>query len=186
MRKLVMAAVSAAAIAFAAPAMAQADSAICHNGVLSDDAGQGCADGLYAQTYGGNASRGSGICYDGVLSNDAGMGCADGLYQRVYGSGARASRASSTQWSAPRRQYVKPTYNSNVGGTLQRIAQCESGGNPRAVNPNGHYGKYQFDLQTWASVGGSGNPINASEAEQDRRAQILYSQRGGQPWACAG
>ena len=72
----------------------------------------------------------------------------------------------------------------HAGGTLSRIAACESGGNPRAVNPNGHYGKYQFDLQTWASVGGSGNPVNASESEQDMRAARLYAQRGGAPWAC--
>lgn len=58
----------------------------------------------------------------------------------------------------------------------------ESGGNYRAVNPNGHYGKYQFDLQTWGSVGGTGNPINASPAEQDKRAAMLYARRGGRPW----
>lgn len=39
-----------------------------------------------------------------------------------------------------------------------------------------------FDLQTWRSVGGSGDPIGAPEAEQDRRAATLYAQRGGQPW----
>lgn len=59
----------------------------------------------------------------------------------------------------------------------------ESGGNYRAVNPNGHYGKYQFDQQTWESVGGSGRPDQAAPPEQDRRAAILYSQRGGQPWS---
>lgn len=78
------------------------------------------------------------------------------------------------------------TLNAPAGGTLARIAQCESGGNPRAVNPNGHYGKYQFDQQTWESVGGGGNPAAASEAEQDKRAAILYSQRGGAPWECKG
>jgi hypothetical protein len=31
------------------------------------------------------------------------------------------------------------------------LAQCESGGNPRAVNPSGRYfGLYQFSLPTWA------------------------------------
>lgn len=83
------------------------------------------------------------------------------------------------------RQAPAGTENVNAGSTLETIAQCESGGDPTAVNPNGHYGKYQFDLQTWASVGGSGNPAAASEAEQNKRAAILYSQRGGQPWACA-
>lgn len=45
----------AASIALAVPASAQADAPICHNGVLSDDAGQNCADGLYEQVYGGGS-----------------------------------------------------------------------------------------------------------------------------------
>lgn len=71
-----------------------------------------------------------------------------------------------------------------AGGALERIAACESGGDPTAVNPNGHYGKFQFDIPTWNSVGGSGNPAAASEAEQNKRAAILYSQRGSAPWEC--
>lgn len=70
-----------------------------------------------------------------------------------------------------------------VPGILQRIAQCESGGNPRAISPGGTYrGKYQFDLQTWRSVGGRGDPARASEAEQDRRALKLMRARGTSPW----
>ena len=64
------------------------------------------------------------------------------------------------------------------------LAQCESGGNPRAVNPAGYYGLYQFSLSTWASVGGSGNPINASPAEQTARAQTLYARGGAGQWGC--
>jgi hypothetical protein len=70
---------------------------------------------------------------------------------------------------------------------LQAIAQCESGGNPAAVDPSGTYrGKYQFDLQTWASVGGSGDPAAAPEAEQDRRAAMLYARAGSSPWPVCG
>ncbi len=70
--------------------------------------------------------------------------------------------------------------------TLNAIAACESGGDPTAVNPAGYYGKYQFDTGTWASVGGSGNPAEASEAEQDYRASLLYSQAGSSPWPVCG
>jgi soluble lytic murein transglycosylase-like protein len=70
--------------------------------------------------------------------------------------------------------------------TLNAIAACESGGDPTAVNPAGYYGKYQFDLGTWASVGGTGNPADASEAEQDYRAALLYSQAGSSPWPVCG
>lgn len=70
--------------------------------------------------------------------------------------------------------------------TLNAIAACESGGDPTAVNPAGYYGKYQFDTGTWASVGGSGNPAEASEAEQDYRASLLYSRAGASPWPVCG
>ncbi len=77
-----------------------------------------------------------------------------------------------------------------VGGvslaTLDAIASCESGGDPAAVNAAGYYGKYQFDEGTWASVGGSGNPAEASEAEQDMRASMLYARAGSSPWPVCG
>ena len=77
-----------------------------------------------------------------------------------------------------------------VGGvsqsTLDAIASCESGGDPSAVNSAGYYGKYQFDTGTWASVGGSGNPAEASEAEQDMRASMLYARAGSSPWPVCG
>ena len=70
--------------------------------------------------------------------------------------------------------------------TLESIAACESGGDPTAVNAAGYYGKYQFDESTWASVGGSGNPAEASEDEQDYRAALLYSSAGSSPWPVCG
>jgi hypothetical protein len=74
-----------------------------------------------------------------------------------------------------------------VPAILQRIAQCESGGNPHAVDPSGTYrGKYQFDYQTWQANGGTGDPAAAPEAEQDRIALRLYQQRGASPWPVCG
>lgn len=70
---------------------------------------------------------------------------------------------------------------------LARIAQCESGGNPRAVSSDGAYrGKYQFDRGTWHAMGGHGDPAHASEREQDRRALALYRARGASPWPACG
>jgi len=65
-------------------------------------------------------------------------------------SGAGTGGASGNAPAAPRS-------SGAVGGTVwDRLAQCESGGNPRAVSSNGQYfGLYQFSLSTWASVGAS-------------------------------
>jgi len=71
--------------------------------------------------------------------------------------------------------------------TLERIAQCESGGNPTAVSADGTYrGKYQFDRTTWKQIGGDGDPADATEAEQDRIAAKLFAQRGTAPWPNCG
>jgi len=70
---------------------------------------------------------------------------------------------------------------------LESIAACESGGDPSAVGGGGQYrGKYQFSRETWASVGGSGDPAAASEAEQDKRASQLLSQGGAGQWPVCG
>jgi hypothetical protein len=69
---------------------------------------------------------------------------------------------------------------------LEAIAACESGGNPATDTGNGFYGKYQFTLETWAAVGGTGNPAQTSEAEQDRRAAMLYARAGSSPWPVCG
>jgi resuscitation-promoting factor RpfB len=75
---------------------------------------------------------------------------------------------------------------ANLSGAWAKVANCESGGNPRAVNAAGYYGLFQFDLQTWRSVGGSGNPTKASAGEQLMRAKKLYAQRGASPWPVCG
>ena len=79
------------------------------------------------------------------------------------------------------------TKTQSDGNNWGALARCESGGNPNVVSSNGLYhGLYQFDAQTWQSVGGSGVASQASAAEQTQRAQILYSQRGSQPWPICG
>ena len=76
---------------------------------------------------------------------------------------------------------------STAGTGLEAVAACESGGDPTAVDATGTYrGKYQFDQQTWQSVGGTGDPAAAPEAEQDARAAALAAQRGSSPWPVCG
>src|SRR5579875_3276861 len=69
--------------------------------------------------------------------------------------------------------------------TWWRLRECESSNRYYLNTGNGHYGAYQFDLPTWRSVGGTGYPNQASKAEQDARALILYRERGWEPWQCA-
>jgi soluble lytic murein transglycosylase-like protein len=86
-----------------------------------------------------------------------------------------------------RRQAFASLPDGVSRSTLDAIAACESGGDPTAVSSDGTYrGKYQFDYGTWESVGGTGDPAAASEAEQDYRAALLYSQSGSSPWPVCG
>ena len=74
-----------------------------------------------------------------------------------------------------------------VRAILNRIAYCESKGNPRAISASGTFrGKYQFNYGTWRAVGGHGDPAAASELEQDLRAAMLLRRSGTSPWPVCG
>ncbi|HEV2640985.1 MAG TPA: ubiquitin-like domain-containing protein [Actinocrinis sp.] len=67
------------------------------------------------------------------------------------------------------------------------LAKCESGGRVNAVDSSGtYYGLYQFSVQTWDSLGGSGLPSQASAAEQTSLAELLYSRSGVGQWPVCG
>jgi LysM repeat protein len=100
-----------------------------------------------------------------------------------------APKAAEQESRVSRSETSRPTLTSvrvSMSGAWSKVANCESSGNPRAVNPSGHEGLFQFDLPTWHSVGGTGHPVNASPAEQLKRAKMLYAQRGSSPWPDCG
>ena len=67
-----------------------------------------------------------------------------------------------------------------------KLAQCESGGNPATNTGNGFYGMYQFTLETWQSLGGTGYPYEADAATQTAMAKKLQAQAGWGQWpGCA-
>lgn len=67
------------------------------------------------------------------------------------------------------------------------IVMCESGGNYGAVNSSsGAGGAYQILPSTWELYGGSGLPQEASQAEQDRIAALIWADSGSSAWECAG
>ena len=89
--------------------------------------------------------------------------------------------------SAVRRAERAPMLLGIPRRRLESIAECESHGDPRAVSSDGTYrGKYQFDRGTWRANGGSGDPAQAPELEQDLRAAALYKVAGSGPWPNCG
>lgn len=75
---------------------------------------------------------------------------------------------------------------ANAHGILDVLAQCESGGDPRAENPTSSAaGKWQMITSTWAAYGGrefAPRASGASEAEQRVVAERLYAAEGTRPW----
>lgn len=124
------------------------------------------------------------------------------VYDITYTDGKVTKRTlvSTTMKDKPVTQVVqvgtkpKPSSGGSSGGgtptddglNWAALAECESGGNPKAVNPAGYYGLYQFSLSTWRAQGGTGNPTDASSAEQTKRAQILYGKTGASSWPSCG
>ena len=130
------------------------------------------------------AQRKLGVRADGVLGPQTRR--AIKRFQRRRGLKAdgvlrtRTLRALGIRTS--RRRAARPR-STPSRATLEQIAQCESGGNPKAISPDGRYrGKYQFSRATWESVGGTGDPAEAPEAEQDRLAAVLYERQGPSAW----
>jgi uncharacterized membrane protein YgcG len=122
----------------------------------------------------------------GFSGGGGGLGGAFGLRVHLVpydGSGGRVADIRGVPSGVP----------DSLRQVLFNIMICESGGDPRALEepggnggPLGHYGLFQFDIPTWESVGGHGDPRDAPPEEQWMRAVMLYQRRGLQPWECAG
>jgi len=116
----------------------------------------------------------------------------DGIVGPITRSKLGLARFSASEVRRPKRRSAR---RGGGGGSkvklprvLREIAECESGGDPRAVSSNGLYrGKFQFSRETWKGVGGRGSdPAAAHEAHQDRMALRLYRQQGVAPWPTCG
>ena len=104
------------------------------------------------------------------------------LLSMLGDGGARGARPAGSDGSPT------PDQTGNAWGPgWDALRRCESGGDYNAVSAQGTYrGAYQFDLQTWHGMGATGDPIDNTTAEQDYRAQLLYNDRGSQPWPICG
>lgn len=122
---------------------------------------------------------------------------------------AERERSLRVRASRSRRVVVSPTHDAPAPSTgvdkavdnfssssawassafARKVANCESGGNPRAVNASGKYrGKWQMDASFWRTYGGlqyASTPDRATEAQQDSVAYRGWQDRGWSPWSCA-
>ena len=104
------------------------------------------------------------------------------------GRAARAAERARVELSAAEAMvsYNASGHRDPGEGAWERLRFCESGGVYTTNTGNGFYGAYQFDLQTWQSMGGTGQPSAAPYWEQDLRAKALFWARGAQPWPVCG
>ena len=165
-------------------------------GALAQDAATPLAPGVSSTDTVRALQQKLGVSADGVYGPKT--RAAVKRFQRAHGltadgvAGPQTLGALGVSAAAPNAQEADSDSSAaapsgDAATTLQRIAQCESGGNPSAVSADGTYrGKYQFARETWRAMGGSGDPADAPEAEQDRIAAALLAQRGTAPWPVCG
>ena len=170
-------------------------SAVAAGGAVAQDAAAPPAPGVQSADTVRALQQKLGVSADGVYGPKT--RAAVKRFQRAHGlaadgvAGPRTLAALGVSTAAPDEEAATsdtPAAPADAAdGTLQRIAQCESGGDPTAVSADGTYrGKYQFDRTTWRQMGGTGDPAAAPEAEQDRIAAQLLAQRGTAPWPACG
>jgi len=87
----------------------------------------------------------------------------------------------------PRTERIRPEV---ARLNWKALADCETGGDPRAVNPpRTNFGMYHISLPMWRAVGGTKNPVDWPAEEQTYRAQLLYQRVEGRwqrQWPACG
>jgi hypothetical protein len=149
-------------------------------GAIAQQSARNAGAGLGADTI-ATAQRALGVDSDGVIGPRT-RG-ATKRFQRSKGLTVDGIIGPQTLKALGVDPDASQTQAASAGLMLQRIARCESGGDPTAVSASGRYrGKYQFDLATWRSIGGRGDPAAAREADQDGLASKLLAREGTSPW----
>jgi hypothetical protein len=153
-------------------------------GAVAQQAAPGSGGGLGADAI-STAQRALGVEADGVVGPRTRS--AVKRFQRSNGLIADGIIGPQTLKALGVYPETAQAQAASADSLLQRIAECESGGDPTAVSASGRYrGKYQFDRATWRRIGGTGDPAAAPEADQDAMAAMLFAEAGAEPWpSCA-
>lgn len=85
----------------------------------------------------------------------------------------RLTRASTLEGN--QRAMAEQEAEQYDGDRFDRLAQCESGGDPTTNTGNGFFGAFQFMLASWHSAGGTGYPHEHSYGEQKSIAMYWAS-----------
>jgi len=168
------------AVAVLGASLALAGGAMAHSGSSGGAAAQSSVQGAGVAAL----QRALGIPADGVYGPQTRR--AVRAFQRSHGlvvDGIAGPQTLGARGLSGGGSVKQASAGASSGSTLERIAQCESGGDPTAVSADGRYrGKYQFSRATWRAMGGSGDPAEAPESEQDAMAAKLLAARGTSPW----
>jgi hypothetical protein len=173
------------AVAVLGASLALAGGAMAHSGSSGGAAAQSSVQGAGVAAL----QRALGIPADGVYGPQTRR--AVRAYQSAHGlivdGIAGPQTLGSLGLSGATAPATQSQSSSASSATLQRIAACESGGDPGAISSDGRYrGKYQFSRATWRAMGGSGDPAQAPESVQDAMAAKLLAARGTSPWPNCG
>jgi peptidoglycan hydrolase CwlO-like protein len=123
-----------------------------------------------------SAQRRASALAGALASNQADLGAVQSRLAELEAQRQEQQQSSSGSPAFSGGPYSIPTY----------IVICESGGDYHAVNPSsGAGGAYQILPSTWRAYGGKGLPQNASKAEQDRIAALIWADSGPGAWSCA-
>ena len=105
-------------------------------------------------------------------------------------SPARAAQAPHRTYTTQEIKQIILNAFAPLGPSAQqwalRVAKCESGYNPNAVNPSSHAsGLFQFIPSTWASTpqAKAGKSVFDPVANA-QAAAWLYQRQGSRPWVC--
>lgn len=108
------------------------------------------------------------------------------MFRVSYNDGVESGRQLLSQQVTEQPVTKVIVVGANQSDAWYKLRMCESGNNYSNKRNPLYRGAYQFAYSTWAAMGGSGDPADASPAEQDMRAKKLLDRSGAGQWPVCG